>query len=243
MSPLIYYICAAVGGAILSWLLLGNNKSRINQLELESRSDKAAIQELLSKFNVFSTDANNELRKKTDEINKLKRTTALPEIITSAQEKEIKHWKAKASKLEASLKESQASIQSTPSDNNSDNKRLKKLEAELDQAILMLQQKETQIREAEANKPDTDCQEDLELAMQQIATLKKQRKKCRAKVKQLKAKKSKKEIIEIRESINLEKLSALIQMGELTTTKKKSITKKQPKAKKKKNAKGNHKKN
>ena len=241
MTPLIYYICAAVGGAILSWLLLGNNKSRINQLELESRSDKAAIQELLSKFNVFSTDAKNELRKKTDEINKLKRTTALPEIITSAQEKEIKHWKAKANKLEASLKESQVSGHSDSS-SKSKNKRLKKLEAELDQAILMLQQKDTQIREAEANQSDADCQEDLELAMQQIATFKKQRKKCRAKVKQLKAKKSKKEIIEIRESINLEKLSALIQMGELTTTKKKSITKKQPKAKKKKSAKNNHKK-
>ncbi len=232
MSPLIYYICATIGGALLAWLLQGQNKSRLNQLELESRSDKAALQELLSKFNSFSSDAKNELRKKSEEISKLRRTTALPEIITSAQEKEIKHWKAKADDLEASLKEQQSN-----KSKGDDNKQVKKLEAELDHAILMLQQKDEQIRVVQSTIDNSQCEADLEEAMLQISTLKKKRKKCRKKVKQLETQSSKKEVIEIKESLNLEKLALLLQQGELTTTKKKSTIKKSAKSKKAKKAK------
>ncbi len=231
LSPLIYYTLAAIGGALLAWLLQGQNKARLNHLELESRSDKAALQELLSRFNTFTNDAKNELRKKSEEISKLKKTTALPEIITSAQEKEIKHWKSKATELEASLKEQEAKKPS-----GTDNNQIKKLEEELDHAILMLQQKDTQIREAQSNRVDDQCEEDLKEAIETITDLKKKRKKCQKKVKKLQAKRSKKEVIEIKESLNLEKLALLLQKGELTTTRKKSSIKKQT-AKKTKKAK------
>lgn len=203
---------------MLSWLALGGNRSRLRQLEADTSRDKMALNDLLVKFNNLKNDAKAQIQSKDNEISKLKKGTALPSIITDAQDKEIKHWKAKAQALEERIDNSS---------NTGSSKKYKKIAEELDIALRKVEQRDQELDDLRTNLLSTDEHLDIEEELlQTIGKLKKRVKKYKKKLKALKALKAQKETIEIRETLDVDKLNRLLKEGKLTKTSKKVSTKK-----------------
>ena len=223
MSPLIYYILASLGGAVLTWLLIGGNKAKLLRLEQENRREKAALNDMLVQLNKFKNDAKYQIKQKETEISKLKKATALPDIITNAQEKEIKHWKSKAKALEGQL------AANPKKGSGEDSKKLKSLAEELDNALLLINEKDQELDDLRTAITTVSEQEDIEeLLINKISKLKKKVKSYRKKLKKTKALKAKVETIEVRESLNIKKILKLLKTGQLTKTTTKKVSGKKP---------------
>lgn len=220
MSPLIYYILATLGGATLAWLALSGNKTDKMLLESEARRDKEALKAMIGEFTSFKNSAKNELLKKDSEISKLRKGSSFPDIIAKAQEKEIKHWKVKAQELEEQIKKA-------PAKAKSNNPKAKEIDAKLAEAKATIRDKDSEIAELKISLVSFAEQEELEEDfLNRIKKLQKKARSYKKKLKLAQAYKAEKEIIEIRETLNLKKINKLLSKGKLTKTTKKVSTKK-----------------
>jgi len=230
LSCMLYYVVSALLGGLLSWLLFGGKSAEISRITNTAIHDKAALQEALAELNTFKNDAKASITAKENEISKLKKSSAFPEIITKAQEKEIKHWKEKANLLEQDLKKAK---KATPAITDTKSKEAQvHLEKELKSARKSLTLKNNKIEELTqlAKKNAAAIQQpDLETTRE----LNKLRKKLKKLKKKVKAQKNVTKTIEIKETLDLDKLKTLLASGELTSQSKK-VSKKSPKSKSKK---------
>lgn len=229
-TTLAFYILAAVLGAILSWLLTGGKKKQLRLLEENARKERSAMNDLLTEFTLFKSDAKSQLQLKDKEIAKQKKSSAFPDIIANAQEKEITHWKNKAKELESRIKKGSSNNGSASS---SVEKELKRIKQQLTSLEKDLKAKDLIIEELEASL-DSDSKANIGQDSSK-KTIKKLKKKLKACKKKLKAKPKKEiETVEIKETLNIPKLRKLLKQGKLTKTSKKVLKKKTSRAKSKK---------
>jgi len=217
-SCILYYIISALLGALLSWLLFGGKNADLDHLTASANRDKEALRSAITELNTFKNNAKAQLSSKDTEISKLKKSSALPDIITKAQDKEIKHWKEKAATLEQELE-----ISKSNTGNKSSDKVHKQLTQELTsakQAITQKNNKIEELRKLSIKKTDTPT------VTSDYKKLKKKLKKLKKKLKAQNQALGQIQTIEIRETIDLDKLSKLLAQGKLTSKTKKVSKKK-----------------
>jgi len=218
---ILYYIASALLGGLLSWLLFGGKSGELNSIKAAAQRDRGELQNAIAELNTFKNKAKAQIATKESEISKLKKTTALPDIITKAQDKEIKHWKQKAKDLESELKQAKKSVSSKadPQDTNL-------LEKELESAYQSLKEKSTQLKELKQVVKDKEDSSEEMAPSKDLKKLKKKLKKLKKKLKAQKLAMSEIHTIEIRETLDLDKLSKLLSQGKLTSKTKKVSKKK-----------------
>lgn len=222
---IVLYVISALLGGLLGWLLFGGKSAEITRITDTAKRDRAALQDALGEFNTFKNNAKASITAKDNEISKLKKTSALPDIITKAQEKEIKHWKEKATLLEQDLKQAQNNVAPDKSIKGT----LIQLEKELKSARKSLTLKNNKIEELnQVVKKSASTQPSLETTKE----LNKLRKKLKKLKKKVKAQKNVTKTIEIRETLDLDKLKTLLASGELTSKSKKVSKNQKSKAEK-----------
>lgn len=226
LQCILFYILAALGGGLIGWLIFGGKKGQIDQLRLEATRDKNALNDAVNEFSNFKNEAKAQISSRDNKISKLKKTSSLPDIITKAQEKEIKHWKEKATELESKLK-------SDPKNNSKPSKQLALLQADLEVASIALKDKNNRInnlkeeltKAKQANVTTPEPSDDYKKLQKKLKKLKKR---VKSQKKELGAIKT----VTIKETLDIDKLSKLLAQGKLTS-KTKKVSKKKAKAKSK----------
>jgi len=208
LQCILYYVLAALGGGLIGWLIFGGKNAQVDQIRQEAARDKHALNDAVNQFSKFKNEAKAQIVARESEISKLKKSSSLPDIITKAQEKEIKHWKQKAAELETQIK-------SNPSNNSKPSKQLARLQADLEVASIAIKDKNSRI-----NKED-------------YMKLKKKLKNLKKKVKSQKKELGAIKTVTIKETLDIDKLSKLLAQGKLTSKTKKVSKKKAKKAKSK----------
>jgi len=216
---LLFYVGSALAGIFLGWSLFGGNKKRTDQLQLQSSQDRMALNEAIQEFNKFKTEAKSQITRRDTEISKLKKSSALPDIITKAQEKEINHWKSKANDLEHKLSTS------------APDKASKKLKEELRLSLESLESKNSKITELKSKLETAKNSSEQPDLSEEYAELSHQVNKLKKKIKAQKKELGQIKTVVIKETLDIDKLSKLLSQGKLTTKTKKVSKKKIKKSK------------
>lgn len=225
LSCILYYVASALLGGLLSWLLFGGKSGDLDNLRALAQRDKAALQSAITELNNFKNQAKAQISSKESEISKLKKSSALPDIITKAQEKEIKHWKQKAGDLEAKLKQAKKSQNTNPIDPKTE-----LIELELETAYKSLEEKNNKIEELEDKLQSEPKVSDNFDSAKDLKKLKKKLKNLKKKLKAQKKAMSEIQTIEIKETLDIDKLRKLLAQGKLTNKTKKVSKKKAKKS-------------
>ena len=208
---LLYILGAILGGALLSWLLLGGrHESQVKKYKQAALQDKQTIQSLAKDIEKFKTEAKRTLELKEKEIKGLK--SATPPVSSLK-------WKSLAKDLEKEL----ATVKTKPDPPNGQHKQLMSIQSELSRKNKMLEESEQHIVKLEeklSEKSDGSAKN---------KKLKKKLKVYKKKLKALQGQMSKSaaiETIEITETIDLAKFKKLLKKGKLTKKTKKISKKK-----------------
>lgn len=207
---LLYILGAILGGALLSWLLMGaRHDSKMKRLIDVANKDKAALQNLAQEINQFKAQTKSTLSLKDKEISRLKSAPknngiTKKDSLDDELERELSKLKTRVVK-------------------EGDNKKLLSLKSELDRKNRIVEESESYIIQLEQKLNENDSSEEP------CKKLKKRLKKYKKKLKVIQQEKSKAasvETIEIIETIDLGKLKKLLKKGKLTKKTKKISKKK-----------------
>lgn len=227
LQCILYYVLAALGGGLIGWLIFGGKNAQVDQIRQEAARDKHALNDAVNQFSKFKNEAKAQIVARESEISKLKKSSSLPDIITKAQEKEIKHWKQKAAELETQIK-------SNPSNNSKPSKQLARLQADLEVASIAIKDKNSRINKLKLELEETQKAGDPKSApSEDYMKLKKKLKNLKKKVKSQKKELGAIKTVTIKETLDIDKLSKLLAQGKLTSKTKKVSKKKAKKAKSK----------
>ncbi len=207
---LLYILGAILGGALLSWLLMGaRHDSKMKSLIDVANKDKTALQDLAQEINQFKAQTKQTLALKDKEISKLKSSNksngiTKKDTLDDELERELSKLKTRVTK-------------------EADNKQLLNLKSELDRKNRIVEEAESYIVQLDKKLNENDS---VEVPCKK---LKKKLKKFKRKLKVLQQQKTKAtsiETIEIIETIDLSKLKKLLKKGKLTKKTKKISKKK-----------------